>query len=254
MKTPVIIAAFNEERRIAETLRVLPDSTEPIVAVNGSTDATAEIARSFGARVVEIEEQGKFPAFQRALGTLGQRALEPFIMLDADTHPLHPDRWHDRFVKELDIRGTNPTVVSGPVWFTSEDGKKAEPAFRSLFRMGQAIVTQRSALHTGLGGGQYGANQGVRLARQEVLDSVMALGHYWPMEDVALAETIAKSEGGSFTQLVNQDLMASTPQSDSFPPLKYYLTHGFGKAADFTIKSYTDRAAKGSQPFSHPKE
>lgn len=250
----MIITAFNEERRIADTLRSLPSSSEPIVAVNGTTDATAEIARFFGARVIEIEEQGKFPAFQQALGALGQRALEPFIMLDADTRPLHPDRWHDRFMNELDSRGTNPTVISGPVWFNSDNGRKAEPAFRSLFRMGQALLTQKSALHTGLGGGQYGANQAVRLARQEVLDSVMALGHYWPMEDVALAETIAKNDGGSFVQLVSSDLMASTPQSDAFPPLKYYLTHGFTKANDFTIKAYTDRAAKGSQPFSQSKE
>ena len=105
-----------------------------------------------------------------------------------------------------------------------------------------------------MGGGQYGANQAVRLARQEVLDSVMALGHYWPMEDVALAETIAKNDGGSFVQLVSSDLMASTPQSDAFPPLKYYLTHGFTKANEFTIKAYTDRAAKGLQPFSQSKE
>ena len=253
MKTPVIISAFNEELRISETLRSLPSETEPIVAVNGSNDKTAEIARSFGAQVLEIEEQGKFPAFQKALGSLGQRALEPLIMLDADTRPIHPMRWHNRFLHELDVRGDNPTVISGPVWFTSEKGNNIEPVVRSLFRMSQALLTQKSAVHTGLNGGQYGANQGVRIAHQEVLDRVMGLDHFWPMEDVAFAEVIAKSEGGSFVQLVQRDLMAYTPQSDAFPPLQYYLTHGFNKATDYTIAAYNNRGAKGSHPFTATK-
>ncbi len=79
-KTPVIIAAFNEERYIGGTLQALPAAeVEPIVAVNGSTDSTAEIARSFGATTLEFEDQGKLPAQQAALRYLGDRALEPVL-------------------------------------------------------------------------------------------------------------------------------------------------------------------------------
>lgn len=250
MKTPIIIAAYNEEKRIAETLRSLPASvTEPIVAVNGTTDATADIARSFGAKVYDFEEQGKLPAIQKVLGLLGHRALEPLLMLDADTRPIYPTKWYEAMMKQLYANGTDAMIASAPVWFTSERGKNASTTARSLFRVTQAALTRKSAMSTGLGGGQYGANQGLRIERQEILDRVMALGHYWPMEDVALAEAIADNENSSFVQLINRDVFAYTPESDSFPPISYYFKHGMRKAVDYTIKTYVDRGAAGSQPF-----
>lgn len=56
----VIIPAFNEEEVIGDTLRRLPPGLfdQVIVAVNGSTDATARLAREAGATVVEIAERG----------------------------------------------------------------------------------------------------------------------------------------------------------------------------------------------------
>lgn len=250
MKTPVIIAAYNEEHRIGNVLRSLPaDLTEPIVAVNGSTDATVEIARSFGVKVHDFEEQGKLPAIQKVLASLGERALEPLLLLDADTRPMHPVKWHDAMVRQLNKNGEVPMVTSGPVWFTTENGSPIGPAARSLFRIAQARLSRNAALKTGLHGGQYGPNQGLRIERPEILDKVMSLGHYWPMEDVALTEAIANTEGGSFVQLVNRDVYAYTPESDSFPPLSYYLTRGMNSAVDYTIQTYVDRGAAGSQPF-----
>ena len=255
MKTPVIIAAYNEEKRISETLRSLPaDLTEPIVAVNGSTDATAEIARSFGVQVLELEEQGKLPAIQSALGSLGQRALEPLMILDADTVPVNPVKWHRIMTKQLNARGDVPMMTSGPVWFTSEYGAHIGPAARSLFRVAQAAATRTIAANTGLKGGQYGPNQGMRIQRPEILDSVMALGHYWPLDDVALTETVADTEQGSFKQLVHKDAFAYTPESLSFPPLSFYLKNGMKKAVDATVQAYADRGAKGSQPYSPTKK
>ena len=254
MKTPVIIAAHNEEERISDTLRSLPaDRTEPIVAVNGSTDATAEIARSFGVTVLEFEEQGKLPAIQHALSSLGQRALEPLMILDADTVPVNPIKWHRIMTKQLNARGDVPMMTSGPVWFTSEKGARVGPAARSLFRIAQAAATRSVAEDTGLKGGQYGPNQGMRIERPEVLDAVMALEHFWPMGDVALTEAVADTEGGSFVQLVHKDALAYTPESASYPPLSYYLKNGMKKAVEATVQSYVDRGATGSKPYSPKK-
>lgn len=59
---PVTITAYNEQELIGRALRRLPsDEVEPIVATNGSTDETADIARRFGAEVIELEERGKLP-------------------------------------------------------------------------------------------------------------------------------------------------------------------------------------------------
>ena len=63
MKVSAIIAAYNEEKTIAEVLGVLsrnPLIDELIVVSDGSTDATVEIARSFNATTIALREnQGK---------------------------------------------------------------------------------------------------------------------------------------------------------------------------------------------------
>ena len=54
MKVSVIIPVLNEEKSIASVLaEIAPDLVSEIIVVdNGSTDRTAEIASSHGARVV----------------------------------------------------------------------------------------------------------------------------------------------------------------------------------------------------------
>ena len=59
MGTSAIIAAFNEERTIAEVLAVLTGSPlidEVIVVSDGSTDRTVEIARSFDVTTISLRE------------------------------------------------------------------------------------------------------------------------------------------------------------------------------------------------------
>nr|WP_275409955.1 glycosyltransferase [Actinoplanes deccanensis] len=70
MRISVIMPAFNEEAGIGTTLRALtentPEDVEIIVAANGCTDRTAEVARSFGVRVVEIATPSKTAALNAA--------------------------------------------------------------------------------------------------------------------------------------------------------------------------------------------
>jgi hypothetical protein len=60
LRVSLIIPAFNEGEVIGDTLRRLPAGLfdQVIVAVNGSSDATAAIAREAGATAVEIAERG----------------------------------------------------------------------------------------------------------------------------------------------------------------------------------------------------
>ena len=68
VRISVILPAFNEEAGISTTLRALTGSPgsgpdmEILVAANGCTDRTAEVARSFGVRVVEIATPSKTAA------------------------------------------------------------------------------------------------------------------------------------------------------------------------------------------------
>jgi biofilm PGA synthesis N-glycosyltransferase PgaC len=92
----VLIAAHNEELVIANTLRSALSVQVPgehiFVASDGSHDATAEIARSFGAHVLELEpNRGKAGALAAAIEHF--RLADNFeivMLLDADTR-LAPD-------------------------------------------------------------------------------------------------------------------------------------------------------------------
>lgn len=85
-----IIPAYNEERYLAATLDALRDATadltmahETIVVDDGSTDATADIARSQGAHVVRVEHR-QIAATRNAGARHAQGDL--LIFIDADTH------------------------------------------------------------------------------------------------------------------------------------------------------------------------
>lgn len=85
--------AFNEEENIGDTLRTLVEcrrsglDLDVVVAPNGCTDRTAEVARGWGVRVVELATASKSAALNAAdeVATGGPR-----IYLDADT-PITPD-------------------------------------------------------------------------------------------------------------------------------------------------------------------
>lgn len=85
--------AFNEEKNIGKTLHLLVEcqraglDLEIVVAPNGCTDRTAEVARGYGVRVVEVSAASKTAALNAAdaVATGGSR-----IYLDADT-PVGPE-------------------------------------------------------------------------------------------------------------------------------------------------------------------
>jgi glycosyltransferase involved in cell wall biosynthesis len=69
LRVALVIPAFNEEEVIADTIRRLPPGLfdQVIVAVNGSSDRTANHAREAGAAVVETQERGYGAACLTAL-------------------------------------------------------------------------------------------------------------------------------------------------------------------------------------------
>jgi len=94
LKISIIIPAFNEERLLGETLRQVRLATgslvergwdfEVIVCDNNSTDRTAEIARSAGARVV-FEPVNQI-ARARNCGAAAATG-DWLLFIDADSHP-----------------------------------------------------------------------------------------------------------------------------------------------------------------------
>jgi glycosyltransferase involved in cell wall biosynthesis len=87
MPTPriaVIIPALNEEDSIGLVLDAIPPALQAQVVVvdNGSTDATARIAREHGARVVEEVERGYGAACLAGIAAAGD--ADVLVFLDGD--------------------------------------------------------------------------------------------------------------------------------------------------------------------------
>src|SRR5580700_3664315 len=80
----VIIAVRNEARNLPRCLESLREAGEVYVIDSGSTDETAEIARSFGAKVVQFLYHGGWPKKRQwAMDTL-PLAYDWILLLDAD--------------------------------------------------------------------------------------------------------------------------------------------------------------------------
>lgn len=87
-----IIPAYNEAQTIGEVVRIAKSSSrlsDVIVVSDGSTDQTASVARSAGAKVVELtSNKGKGEAVLKALS---HTKAEVLLMLDADLRGLTTD-------------------------------------------------------------------------------------------------------------------------------------------------------------------
>jgi glycosyltransferase involved in cell wall biosynthesis len=80
----VIVAARNEERNLPSCLESLRDVGEVYVIDSQSSDATPEIARSFGAKVVQFHYQGGWPKKRQwAIETL-PLSYDWILLVDAD--------------------------------------------------------------------------------------------------------------------------------------------------------------------------
>jgi glycosyltransferase involved in cell wall biosynthesis len=88
----VIIPALNEEPALPRVLREIPRELvrRIIVADNGSTDRTADVARQEGAEVVYEPERGYGAACLKALAHLAADPPDVVVFLDGD-YSDHPD-------------------------------------------------------------------------------------------------------------------------------------------------------------------
>jgi glycosyltransferase involved in cell wall biosynthesis len=113
----VVIPAYNEEKYLSACLQALCHQTYPreqfevIVVDNGSTDATAQIAQEFGARVVEEPIKGIARARQR-----GFEAARGEVIASTDADTVVPPFWLARIAGHFN---GNPELggVYGPVYW-----------------------------------------------------------------------------------------------------------------------------------------
>lgn len=126
----VVIAAYNEEKNLPSCLQSLKDQDFPkdnfeiIVVDNNSTDKTAEIAKSFGAKVLLEKKQGN--TFAAKLG-MDSASGEIIAMLDADT--IADKNWLSEIYKIFQ----NPKIVAATGMGYVKSGSKLMDFFERLF-------------------------------------------------------------------------------------------------------------------------
>lgn len=155
VKISVVVPAFNEESLLPACLDSLlgqdyPGEIEIIVVDNGSTDATAAIARARGVTVVPEPERG----YSRALAR-GFSAATGAIIASTDADTVVPPDWLSRFAREYEKRG-DVVAVGGEIVF-------CEPNLRGwLFTRGLLPVLNRADRSRPQGPHLWGANFSVR--------------------------------------------------------------------------------------------
>ena len=123
MTTPTVsavIPAYNSEKYVADAIRSVLEqshaSVECIVVDDGSTDATAEVVRSFGKAVFYIHQANKGVSAARNAGVAAASG-EFVAFLDAD------DAWlPEKTMRQLDLfsKLAAPGLVHGAIWFVDE--------------------------------------------------------------------------------------------------------------------------------------
>lgn len=136
MTISVVIPAYNEEKFLPATLASLARLTrkpDEIIVINArSTDATGDIAKAAGARVIEV--------IKETIGASRQRGLEEarsdvVVFTDADT--VVPVEWLSEIEKMLVTPGVVAAfggfrVPDGPFWFKTYINV-IQPVMNTLF-------------------------------------------------------------------------------------------------------------------------
>lgn len=130
MKISVVITAFNEEKNLPKCLESLVSQDFPsnnyeiIVVNNNSTDKTAQIARSFGARVINESKQGNTFAAKKGMDSARNEVI---AMIDADT--VADKNWLSEIYRIFE----NPKIVGATGMGYVKSGSKFMDIFERKF-------------------------------------------------------------------------------------------------------------------------
>jgi len=159
----VVIPALNEERALPKVLEEIPRPPvrRVVVADNGSTDRTAEMARDFGAEVVYEPERGYGAACLRALEELAADPPDIVVFLDGDysDHPAELQSLVDPI-----LRGEAELVIG-----SRATGRREAGALSVQQQVGNAIACRALRLMYGV---QYTDLGPFRAIRWRTLESL----------------------------------------------------------------------------------
>ena len=251
MPIPVLIAAHNEAEHLSRTLDRLPEfGVSPIVLANACSDNTAEIARTYGVKVLELEQKSKLRALQEGIRLAYKDMLRgPFLTLDGDSAPLFPSLWHEIMLRERLRRlpMNRPAFVTGGLVFFGGPGLVSN-AIRSAKR----TASQYKVRDSNQSGFFYGANALVDPRTREVIDDLLAMDDIWPGEDEAMKDIILEHGGGS--RKVTDPRAVVLTDAERYPSIWHHIRHGRNAVVSHFYQSYSQDHPTGHNYFFRKKE
>lgn len=213
---------------------------EPIVIPNGCTDKTAEIARNLGATVIELDGEGKMTALQEGMRYLGKRALEPFVTLDADTHPIFSRLWLLSLLKaRTSLPENRPAAVTGPIIFSG-----GPSIFSDAYRTVRDLQMHISNRNNSKNGVMRGANMLIHTRKPQVVEEILELPQIWPGYDGIIKDIVVAS-GGSIRRSINPGAVVVS-DSSRYIGVKQRLLDGYEMTVEKFQQSYFDEAPPNS--------
>jgi len=149
MKISVVIPAFNEESLLGKCLESFKrqeflDEYEIIVVDNASTDHTADVARSYGVKLVFEPHKGVVSA-RRA----GANAAKGEIIIQADADTSYPADWLKRLYCYFLSHPRNLAVSGAYVYDAPPRWAPIEHTFRGLVNLFGSALLGRPPLVSG---------------------------------------------------------------------------------------------------------
>lgn len=225
-RVSVVVPARNEEKLLPRCLSALRkqefDDFEIIVVDSASTDRTQQVARSFGVRLVRVDEPGVGRARQA-----GFDAAEGDIIVSTDADAISKPDWLQRIVAPF----IDPAVIGtfGTIELTGQ---------RVWTRLGHALFSGFQAANLRVGHPLFcGPNFAVRKNAFRDVDGFRVNGEYpGEAEDVRLAQKLKKL--GKIVFLPGNKVIVSSRRLDKGQGLRYTSHHAgvylkvcwFGKA------------------------
>jgi glycosyltransferase involved in cell wall biosynthesis len=137
LQISVIVAVRNEARNLPRCLESLREVGEVFVVDSQSTDATVEIARSFGAQVAQFHYRGGWPKKRQWAMESLPLAHDWILLLDAD-ESLTPELAHEIALAIRDSRHDG-YYIALRIYFLGRELRHSDAGFYklSLFRRGK---------------------------------------------------------------------------------------------------------------------